>query len=339
MNDTRTQAPKFVPGAALFPDWRDDVLTGKGPIVWHHTLPLPELSPGIVTLLGGAPGAGKTALVTQCVVEALRFNPDLRALICNVEMSPSALLDRQLARLTGINGDVIRHRRFTAEHTDDREVGLATVESFIERLAFLAAPFDLANVAAAGDAHEADIIVIDYIQRFTCSGDDGDARAKLNRTMDKLRQFAAAGRAVIVLSAIGRTKDAQGRATYSGAGLASFRESSELEFGADDAFILAPIDDAEPDAVRLAHLKARNGAMLTLDLAFDRPRQTFALLDEPAPLPAAPAPRRGRGRKSPPPGSVAEYSEFSQAHLAKLWKTAPPAAPDATDRDDEGGDE
>ena len=338
MNDTR-KLPKFVAGAELFAAWREDVLTGTGPIVWQHTLPLPELSPGCVTLLGGAPGAGKTALVTQCVVEALRFNPELRALVCNVEMSPSALLDRQLARLTGINGDVIRHRRFTAEHADDREVGLATVESFVERLAFLTAPFDLANVAAAYDAHEADIVVVDYIQRFTCPGDDGDARAKLNRTMDFLRQFAAAGSAVIVLSAIGRTKDAQGRATYTGAGLASFRESSELEFGADDAFILAPIDDTEPDAVRLAHLKARNGAMLTLDLAFDRPRQLFALLDEPAPLPAAPATRRGRGRRSPPPTPVAEHPEFSQANLAKLWKKAPPAAPDATDRDDEGGDE
>ena len=160
MNDTR-KLPKFVAGAELFAAWREDVLTGTGPIVWQHTLPLPELSPGCVTLLGGAPGAGKTALVTQCVVEALRFNPELRALVCNVEMSPSALLDRQLARLTGINGDAIRHRRFTAEHADDREVGLATVESFVERLAFLAAPFDLANVAAAYDAHEADIVVVD----------------------------------------------------------------------------------------------------------------------------------------------------------------------------------
>jgi hypothetical protein len=44
--------------------------------------------------------------------------------------------------------------------------------------------------------------------------------------------------------------DAKGRSSYSGEGLnlASFRESSELEFGADDAFILHPDgDDAEGD--------------------------------------------------------------------------------------------
>ena len=51
--------------------------------------------------------------------------------------------------------------------------------------------------------------------------------------MDFLRQFADAGTAVMVISAIGRTKDSKGRSSYAGEGLnlASFRESSELEFG------------------------------------------------------------------------------------------------------------
>ena len=48
MNDTR-KLPKFVAGAELFAAWREDVLTGTGPIVWQHTLPLPELSPGSCT--------------------------------------------------------------------------------------------------------------------------------------------------------------------------------------------------------------------------------------------------------------------------------------------------
>jgi replicative DNA helicase len=62
---------------------------------------------------------------------------------------------------------------------------------------------------------------------------------------------------VIVVSAVGRSKDSKGRNSYNeGLNLASFRESSELEFGADSAFILAP---GEGDAVTLKHLKDRYG--------------------------------------------------------------------------------
>ena len=39
-----------------------------------------EIGPGLVTLLGGAPGAGKTALTMQLVFEALERTPSLRAL-------------------------------------------------------------------------------------------------------------------------------------------------------------------------------------------------------------------------------------------------------------------
>jgi replicative DNA helicase len=332
-------ASRFTRGEPLFVDWQKSVLHGTGPVVYPHTLPGPELSPGIVTLIGGAPGAGKTALVMQCVVEALRFNSSLRALVCNVEMSPEALLDRQLARLAGIDGEVIRHRRFTAEHREPLERGLATIESFVPRLTFLQSPFDLSNVASAADACDADIIVIDYVQRFSCPGDDGDARAKVSRTMDYLRRFADADRAVVVLSAIGRTKDTHGRTTYSGAGLASFRESSELEFGADNAYVLSPIDESSPDAVRLAHLKARHGATRTVDLAFDRPLQRFALADEQpdAPPATSDAPPKRKAKRKAKPAEATPYPEFTTENLAKLWATTTVAPDDAVGDDREGG--
>jgi replicative DNA helicase len=93
--------------------------------------------------------------------------------------------------------------------------------------------------------------------------------------MDFLRQFADAGTAVVVISAIGRTRDSKGRSSYAGEGLtlASFRESSELEFGCDDAFILTP-DDSD-NLVTLRHLKSRHGDTQDLPLAFDRRLQRF----------------------------------------------------------------
>lgn len=328
---------KFVTGEAVFAGWRDNVLTGTGPVVFPHTLPVPEISPGHVTLLGGAPGAGKTALVMSCVVEALRHTSTLRALVANVEMSPAALLDRQLARLSGIEAEVIRHRRFTAEHADRLDAGLATVESFVERLAFLEPPFDLANVAHAADAHGADVVVLDYLQRILPPGDVADPRLRANAVMDMLRQFAAAGCAVLALSAVGRSRDNAGRSTYAAGSmsLASFRDSGELEYGADDAFLLAPVDDTDPNVVRLSHLKCRHGAQRTVDLHFDRPRQAFTLLDDA--VDARPAPPPARGKRSRKPQRATPDPAFSPERLAELWKSTPAAPADAVA--DDGGDE
>src|SRR5262249_20698346 len=144
------------------------------------------------------------------------------------------------------------------------------------RLAFVRPPFDLANVAATADAFDARLLLLDYIQRIPPPGGHGDKRGAVSATMDYLRQFADAGTAVIVISAIGRTEDSKGRSSYSGDGLnlASFGESSELEFGADDAYILVP--DADPcDTVTLRHLKSRHGDARDMDLTFHRRHQRF----------------------------------------------------------------
>ena len=254
-------AANFITAADAFNGWKDDVLTGKGPtfypIASAGELSRIEIGPGLVTLIGGAPGSGKTCFVMQAVVDALRLSPELRALVCNIEMGPAVLLDRQLSRLSGIDASTIRYRRFTAEHGDRLDQGLRTLETVIDRLAFAKPPFDLANVALSADAFRADLIVLDYIQRILPPGEHGDKRGAVNATMDHLRRFAENEIALIVVAAVGRTKDKAGRSSYDadGLNLASFRESSELEFGADDAFILAP-DAKDAGRVTLKHLKS-----------------------------------------------------------------------------------
>ena len=93
--------------------------------------------------------------------------------------------------------------------------------------------------------------------------------------------------------------------------LASFRESSELEFGADDAFILHPDeDDAEGELVTLKHLKSRHGECRDLSLRFDRRRQTFAVEDEAG----------GAGAKA----EGVDEGKLTSA-LAALWNGTPAA--------------
>jgi replicative DNA helicase len=279
----------FQTASDCFDGWRDDVLSGSPPVLWpvgSGSLARLEVGPGLVTLLGGAPGAGKTAFVMQLVIDALRLTPAIRALVCNVEMPPRVLLDRQLARLSGIDLGTIRYRRFEAEHAERIDQAMHTLEPLADRLAFVRPPFDLENVAASADAFHANLLVLDYIQRIPPPGNHADKRVAVNATMDYLRQFADAGVAVLVVAAVGRTKDKQGRSSYSGDGLnlASFRESSELEFGADDAFILVPSDnvaDFGTVTVTLRHLKARHTEPKDLRLTFDRRIQRFTDAEDP----------------------------------------------------------
>jgi replicative DNA helicase len=265
--------------ADVFAGWRDDVLSGTPPTLYPvggGELARVEVGPGLVTLLGGAPGAGKTAFCMQCVIDALRLTPTLRAVCCNCEMAPAVLLDRQLARLSGVDATLIRRRQLGGSHADRIDQALATLDTLADRLAFVTPPFDLANVAASADAFGAGLILLDYVQRIPPPGDNGDRRGAVDATMNYLRQFADAGVAVVVVAAVSRSKDSKGRNTYGeGLNLASFRESSELEFGADDAFILTP-DGDDTDRVTLRHLKSRHGEARDITLTFDRKRQRFA---------------------------------------------------------------
>lgn len=292
----------------VFDTWRDDVLTGSTPILYPvgtGQLARIEVGPKLVTLIGGSPGAGKTAFTMQCVVDALRINDSLRALVCNIEMPTDVLLDRQLARLSGVDARDIRYRNLGASHADRLDQGMNTLEHVAERLCFVRPPFDLANVAASADAFDANMIVLDYIQRIPPPGQHNDRRGSVDATMNYLRQFADAGVAVVVVAAVSRQKDSKGRTSYDSLSLASFRESSELEFGADDAFILVP-DAKEPDVVTLRHLKARHTEPLDLRMRFDRRRQSFVPIGD----------DDGQGQ---PDGKL-------QSALATLWDQTDPAA-------------
>jgi len=264
----------FLPAADAIATWRDDVLSGNKPPRWSvgDGFECIELGPGMVVLLGGAPGAGKTALAMQWVVDALRLDDTLRVLVGNVESSPAVLLDRQLSRLSGVPLNLIRDRALTDTHGERLADAFEILESVADRLTFLQSPFSLPNVAAAADATEAKLIVLDYAQRFDAGADD--KRQQVNRLMDYLRRFAEAGCGLLVLAAVGRTKDRQGRSSYDsdGLNLASFRESSELEFGADAAYMLCPDG---PGKAKLACLKNRHGEPVGVDLKWDGSVQRF----------------------------------------------------------------
>jgi hypothetical protein len=95
----------FATVSELFGQWKEDVLSDEPPATWSIGDPAfahVEVAPGCISVLGGAPGSGKTALFNQWVGGILDSETDARVLVANVEMSPGQLLTRMLSRLSGV---------------------------------------------------------------------------------------------------------------------------------------------------------------------------------------------------------------------------------------------
>lgn len=273
-------ASNLIRGDQLFMGWKRDLLSGKPPVRWalaDEDSPLNAIKaePGSVTGLGGGPGSGKTAAIMQMMVDGLRLSDDLRVLVANVEMSPDVLLNRQLSRLSGIDLNTIQDRKFTPAHMERLHAGFCELETIVGRLGFVRGPFTLENVALAADELQPEILVLDYLQRFTCSASE-DRRGGLDQSMSLIRRFADSGSCVFVVSALARQKNAAGRSSYDAETLtlSAFRDSSEIEFGLDNAYILAM--GKEPNERTLKHLKARNGECKDIALEFDGAVQQFS---------------------------------------------------------------
>jgi replicative DNA helicase len=265
--------PTYTTGADLFGLWFADVERGEPPVRLRLLDPFTALDvrPGRLILFGGAPGCGKTAALIQIGIDLLRLNESARLLVANVEMTPALLVERVASRLSAVPLTAIADRTLTADQLGRVRAAVASLEPVAGRLAFLHAPFALEHVAAAGTAFGANLLALDYIQRFTVGDGGKDKREQLETAATVLRRFCDAGAVVLVASAVARQKGKAG-STYAGLNLASFRGSSELEFGCDGAYLFTPGDGG---TITLTCEKNRYGAVADIATIFDPTTQTF----------------------------------------------------------------
>src|SRR5262249_56147285 len=139
-----------------------------------------------------------------------------------VEMLRALPAGRMRPRLSTVPLCAIADRTLTAEELDRVRAAVAVLEPVAGRLAFLHAPFALEHVAAAGTAFGANVLILDYIQRFSVGGGSDDRREQLETAAAVLRRFCDTGAAVLVASAVARQRG-RSASTSPGLNLPSFR--------------------------------------------------------------------------------------------------------------------
>jgi replicative DNA helicase len=271
----------------LLGNYHKTVTSGERPPSWSAG-PLFEhlvLAPRRVLVLAGPPGSGKSALILQWLVEALTRNEDLTCYLANVEMDPTVLLHRLVARQAQINLHALMGNSVTEQDVDRLSLGLEALAKIGDRLIFAEPPFEFGRIVDELENIGAQLACIDYIQRVPV--DDSlikhtDDRTRLDGLMSACRDVARQDRCILVVSAIGRTKNGKGQVTHGDhVNYANLRGSSELEFAPDDVAILVRKNEKERNedtwTLTLKHEKGRNGGTQDKTLWFHRTVQTFGI--------------------------------------------------------------
>lgn len=252
-----------------------DIKSGVPPVRYKLPSPFEQLDvrPGDLILAGGAPGVGKTALFLQVGIDMLRMNDGVRLLIANVEMSKESLLRRILSRASKVPHKNIRNHDVTPEMLDRLKGAADCLSPLMDRMKFLDPPFSVEHVEDATDAFGANVVIADYLQRFRAGKGQTEKRDQIDSVVDGLRRLCLTKNiTVLAASALSRQKDDAGRSGYTNLNIASYRGSSDLEYGCNQGFVLYGVGGNE---VRLENTKARDDELVHFRLKFNGAVQWF----------------------------------------------------------------
>lgn len=261
----------------LFEDFDEQL--GKGAISRPYTLAEfqgLELAPGQICTIGAPPATGKTCAAMQVVFEVLSLNPRVDAFIMNGESSFAAIAMRELSRRSGVS--TRRMRLGTMSEADRVEIERVkpSMLSDLQRVRWLGADATITEALLKLRDEEPGLLVVDYLQKLCPSS--GDAKQGIQEMLNDLRSLCHADWAVLVLSATNRAsasfKDKQKAAMQAG-----FRDSSEIEFQSDAAYIITideGQDEDEPSPIMtFACVKNRWDMQQDLQLRFIKQEQRF----------------------------------------------------------------
>ena len=202
-----------------------------------------QIEKGEMVFLGGPPGAGKTVMLLDWLVEILLHDDSTKVLIDQVEMSPEKLIRRLVARFARVNAYKMRD----AILSDDELLrikcdGIPKLEQFSSRIANFDPPHVIEDVIENALDFGASVVCIDYLQRVkTRRRSSSDTRSNIDSVLSTCRDAAMTyGLTIFVASSLARTPSKQGADAYciDNLSMASFKDSGDIEYSADSAYLL-----------------------------------------------------------------------------------------------------
>ena len=252
--------------------------------------------PGDMILLGGYASSGKTLLsITMAMAQA---KAGYKVGYYSLETSPQKMTDRQIAALSGVPLGRIKTRQFSEEEWGRFAQAASCAAATCPFDVIQAAGSTVDDITADAIGHGYQIIYVDYVQLVRAPGVRGSDRyAVVTAVSQGLKTFAqSTGTAVVALAQLSRPEKSRDRAGKPvPPSMHSFRESGQLEQGADAAFLVYPSDPDDNGSNRVFKIgKNKEGPRSKVELVFHGDTQTMAEL---APSVAAGLSAQGRAAK------------------------------------------
>ena len=244
------------------------------------------LEGGMMFILAGRPGTGKTAYAINLAIEMLQKQPDVQIDFFTLEMTKMAMAKRFISRLTGINSYKFKNTKTMLK--DDEKVEVIAKMDWLNNTGLRVhdSKFKLSDIERTirQRKHENKdkeyIAFIDYVGLINAGGsmDRYLEVGKISRTLKLLTNELNIP--IVVLSQLNRgVESRQDKKPV----LSDLRESGDLEQDANVVGLLS--EDQEMDhVINLDIAKNREGMLATIPYEFYKPATTFKELDANGPV-------------------------------------------------------
>ncbi len=227
------------------------------------------LEPGTITLLGGRPGTGKTALMLQIARHVARAGTGV--LFVTLEMGATRLMRRLFSQVSQVRFQHLRSGAISDGERAALELAaehIRTLPLWIETRVRTAEALDALLDQMGGSVG---LVVIDYLQKMS-SPNSGDSMREAVEHVSRALCKIAVGRDLPLLAAASLSRPDRATASWRPS-LLNLRESGVLEHDADNVILL--FRDPDSDVLEVDLAKQRDGAVGKTALRFVGETLTF----------------------------------------------------------------
>jgi replicative DNA helicase len=243
-------------------------------------------------VIAAEPGAGKTTFAWQ-IANQIAALAKVPVIYINYEQSKEELREKTLSRLTGIDTRHFRRGKLALEDPINKPKILAALEQYAietaphttiveadEKTTAFEIEMIVQGVLKKAGATSC-LLVVDYLQLVPLSENQGKTASN---TMDKVTlSISALRRIARKLNVSVLAISSQNRAGYKKKNLSVFKETGNIEYGADTASVLVPSKTLGTDEYRcldLLVMKNRNGETARIGYKFYPKIAWFAEVDK-----------------------------------------------------------